>query len=136
MSDANGYARIIGACADNMEIWLKINNGVVLKAAYETNGCWSSQAAGCATTILAEGKAIEAARRIKPGEVIDAIGGLPEESVHCAQLAVGTLNAALDDFAVNRSKPESEPKPASCQGLCTIFSAKRKRAMIFLLTTF
>jgi nitrogen fixation NifU-like protein len=40
--------------------------------------------------------------------VLDALGGLPEESRHCAKLAADTLRMALEDY-VTREDGEDPP---------------------------
>ncbi len=129
LAAANGFARRVGACADTMEIWLKVEDDHVRRATYETDGCQSSQAAGSAAARLAEGKGLAEAGLITPDEVVALVGGLSEESIHCAHLAVDALKGALLDFEEHRHDAPPAPKPASC-GDCDDAScaAKKERA--------
>jgi NifU-like protein involved in Fe-S cluster formation len=52
-------------------------------------------ACGSALTELAQGKTISEARNLKHGDLVNAVGGLPNASSHAAQLALDALSAAL-----------------------------------------
>ena len=52
---------------------------------------------------MAKGKSIAKIKKLTAQDILDALGGLPEESEHCALLAVDTLKAALEDI-VRREK--------------------------------
>ena len=88
-----------------MEIWLKVRNGVVTEATFLTDGCGTTIASGSMITELAKGKSIPGAQRIRQQDVLDALGGLPEESVHCALLAANTMKAAVKDYFTLRNEP-------------------------------
>ena len=105
MKDADGFARVTGPCGDTMEIWFKVKNGAVAGATFMTDGCGTSVASGSMVTELAGGKSIIEARRISQRDVLSALGGLPEESEHCALLAVNTLKAAIRDYLVMKKEP-------------------------------
>ena len=38
-------------------------------------------------------------------DILEALGGLPEESRHCALLASSTLRAAIDDYRLSHREP-------------------------------
>ena len=48
MKNADGFARVTGPCGDTMEIWLKVNDGVITDATFVTDGCGNS-IASCST---------------------------------------------------------------------------------------
>jgi len=96
-SHADGYARMSGSCGDTMEIWLRLHGERIVEARFVTTGCGPSLASGSAVTELARGLPLDAALAIGPGEVLQMLGGLPEESRHCAALAAETLQAACRD---------------------------------------
>ena len=56
-------------------------------------------------TELVKGKTVSEGYRITQEDVLEALGGLPEESVHCALLAVDTLKAAIRDYLDTRNEP-------------------------------
>ena len=105
MDAANGYASVTGPCSDTMEIWLKVRNDIVAEATFMTDGCGTAIAAGSMVTELAKGKPIIQTNKISQQDVLDALGGLPEESQHCALLAANTLKEAAKDYLIFRNEP-------------------------------
>ena len=105
LEDADGFAKVIGPCGDTMEIWLKVKNGTIANATFMTDGCGTSIASGSMVTELAKGRSISEARRISQQDVLGALGGLPEESEHCALLAADTLKEAIKDCLAMEREP-------------------------------
>ena len=103
--DADGFARVTGSCGDALEIGLRVRNGTIAQATFMTGGCGTSIAAGSMVTELAKGRTIPEARRISQQDVLDALGGLPEESEHCALLAANTLKEAIRDYLAMKKEP-------------------------------
>jgi len=105
IQNADGFASVTGPCGDTMEIWLKVWNGTIKGAAFWTDGCGTSIAAGSMITELAKGKPVNDTLRITQQDVLDALGGLPEESLHCALLAANTLKEAIKDYLAYKREP-------------------------------
>jgi nitrogen fixation NifU-like protein len=105
MENADGFGRVIGPCGDTMEIWLRVKEGAILQATFWTDGCGTSIAAGSMVTELAKGKAATDALSITQQDVLDALGGLPEDSSHCALLAANTLQEAIRDYLALERAP-------------------------------
>ena len=105
MDSANGFATVTGPCGDTMKIWLRVKNDIILEAAFTTDGCGTSIASGSMVTELAKGKNAIQAQRISQQDVLSALGGLPEESEHCALLAANTLKEAAKDYLAFRNEP-------------------------------
>jgi nitrogen fixation NifU-like protein len=105
MDDADGFGRVTGSCGDTMEIWLKVRNGTIASATFMTDGCGTSIASGSVVTELAKGRSVGEARRISQQDVLDALGGLPKESEHCALLAADTLKEAIKDYLMIEREP-------------------------------
>ena len=95
MQDADGFAKVTGPCGDTMEIWLKVKSSTITDINFMTDGCGTSIASGSMITELARGKSIGAAIKISQQDILNVLGGLPEESEHCALLASNTLKAAI-----------------------------------------
>jgi len=87
----DGIGRITGPCGDTMEICLKVRHSRVTNASFWTDGCGPSIASGSMVTEMAKRMNIGEAQRISQHDVLAALGGLPEESEHCALLAANTL---------------------------------------------
>jgi nitrogen fixation NifU-like protein len=105
MQDANGYARVTGSCGDTMEVWLKVNADVIAAATFMTDGCGPSVASGSMVTEMARGQSIGGALKMTQCDVLDSLGGLPDESKHCALLATDTLKAAIGDYITTKREP-------------------------------
>jgi len=105
LDDSDGSARITGPCGDTMEITLKVRNDTVTDCAFTTDGCATTIASGSMVSELSKGKNIVRALGISQQEVLSALGGLPEESEHCALLAANALKEALKDYLVYKKDP-------------------------------
>ena len=105
LKDADGWARYTGPCGDTMEIWIGISGDEIEEARFFTDGCGTSMASGSMVTELAAGKSIDEALEIGQEDVLDALGGLPEESEHCALLAATTLKLAIGDYLGRLREP-------------------------------
>jgi len=103
--DADGFASVTGPCGDTMNIWLKVRNNEIKQAAFLTDGCGTTIAAGSMVTELVKGKTVVNALRTTQQDVLDALGGLPDESVHCALLAANTVKEAAKDYLATKNEP-------------------------------
>ena len=98
LGESNAFNILTGPCGDTMAIWLKVEDSRINDISFTTDGCMTSLAAGSMTTELARGKSLAEAQEISQQDVLKALGGLPEESEHCALLAVNTLNEAINNY--------------------------------------
>jgi nitrogen fixation NifU-like protein len=92
-----------GPCGDTMQFFFKINDDIIEKANFVTNGCGASVATASQTTLLIEGKSLSFAERLKPEDIDVALEGLPEDHRHCAELAVRTLRRAIKKYKLNKN---------------------------------
>ena len=102
----DGYAKVTGPCGDTVEIFLHIRDGRIREIRYTTDGCMTSHAAGSAATEMASGKDLRECLKISENTILDHLGGLPDDSRHCALLAAITLHKALRNFAVGKATKE------------------------------
>jgi len=98
MKNPHGSARVTGDCGDTMEIYLQFENNRVKKASYFTDGCASSGIAGSFAAELALGKDPDTLADMTGAEVLAAIGRLPPENEHCADLAAATVREAVGRY--------------------------------------
>jgi nitrogen fixation NifU-like protein len=112
IAEPDAYAVVRGWCGDTMEIYLRLDGQRIQEITFMTDGCGPSVACGSKLTAMVQGTSLEEARKIKPEDLIAALDGLPEESVHCAELAVSTLQEAMDNRRVDdRTSFEAETLP-------------------------
>jgi nitrogen fixation NifU-like protein len=98
MMDSDGYSQITGPYGYTIEFWLTARDGRVDRASFITNGQGCSLACGSMAASLAEGKRLEDAANLRPKDILDALGGLPPESEHCALLAANALKTACENY--------------------------------------
>jgi len=105
MDNPDGYARIKGPCGDTMEFFLRVQNGKIADASFLTDGCITSISSGSMAVELTVGKSLAEARAVSAENILNELGGLPEESQHCAVLASDTLRAAVGDYMISEKEP-------------------------------
>jgi nitrogen fixation NifU-like protein len=96
--EAEGKATGVGVCGDSIEIFLSIQNQIIENIGQIPHGCTYTVACGSALSLLVKGKSLEAALTVTPEDVATELGGLPDDHMHCASLAVNTLGEAIDDY--------------------------------------
>jgi nitrogen fixation protein NifU and related proteins len=84
-----------GMCGDTIGIYVGLDNDIITRIGFVTNGCGPTIACSSALTCMAKGLKIEEAMRISGPDLIKYLEGLPLENTHCADLAVNTLRSAL-----------------------------------------
>ncbi|MBN2246504.1 MAG: iron-sulfur cluster assembly scaffold protein [Candidatus Aminicenantes bacterium] len=106
LEQPDGYAKVTGSCGDTMEIFLKFQDDRISECAFLTDGCGATLACGSVVSELSRNKTFNQALASISAEIIlKELGGLPEENVHCAQLASETLRRALADYLYQKKSP-------------------------------
>ena len=85
-------------CGDIMELYIKVNDGIIVDAKFKTFGCGAAIATSSMVTELVRGKSVEEALKISNRAVAEALGGLPPIKMHCSVLAEEALKSAIDDY--------------------------------------
>ena len=117
--DANGVGEVGNAkCGDIMKIYLKIKDGVVEDAKFNTFGCGAAIATSSMATELIRGKSVEDAMKLSNKAVIEALDGLPPVKIHCSVLAEEAVQAALRDYYERSGQPVPAALAQSCTGCC------------------
>ncbi len=105
IAGADVHVSVSGTCGDKMEMWLKVKDNKVENASFCTNGCGATIACGSMITELAKGKALGEALNIGADVVINGLGGLPDDHIHCAGLASLTLKKAVIAYTNQPKEP-------------------------------
>ena len=104
-AETAGYACIGDpGCGDEMKLWFSVHEGRIAKIAFKSFGCPGAISTSSMLTVLAEGTTIAEAKLITDDDVVNALGGIPENKKHCSLLGVKALQAAISAY-------ESKPKP-------------------------
>ena len=99
MEDADGIGEVGNAkCGDIMKMYLKIEDGIIVDAKFNTFGCGSAIATSSMATELIKGKSIEDALQLTNKAVVEALDGLPTHKIHCSVLAEEAVKAAIRDY--------------------------------------
>lgn len=85
-------------CGDIMELYIKVNDGIIVDAKFKTFGCGAAIATSSIVTELVKGKNIEDALKISNKAVVEALDGLPPLKMHCSVLAEEALKSAIEDY--------------------------------------
>lgn len=91
-------------CGDIMQITLRIKNDVIEDAKFKTFGCAAAIATSSTATEMIKGMTLEEALKVTNKSVIEKLGGLPPQKIHCSVLAEEAIKAAIEDY---RSKQKA-----------------------------
>lgn len=98
MSEPDAIGIVQGWCGDTMEIYLRINDRRIVEATFMTDGCGPTIACGSKLSTMIQGMSLDEAGALAKDALLTALDGLPEGSVHCAELAVNTLQEAIANY--------------------------------------
>ena len=94
----DAFGAVKGPCDDTMKISLRIEVRKIRDARFWTDGCGATIACGSMLTKMIKGETLEEAADITSEKLVNALGGLPEEHLHCSKLAVNTLQKAIENY--------------------------------------
>lgn len=103
--EADGFS--IGgdsSCGDQMELWIKVKANKIVDIKFKCFGCPGAIATSSMMTVLARGKTITEAKGLTDDDVIEALGGLPEQKKHCSLLGISALHEAIKDKTQEQMK--------------------------------
>ncbi len=98
LENPSGKGVAVGQCGDSIEVSLRIDSGAIADIRVLPHGCVYTLVCASAMSELAMGRDLDRALEIEPQHVVAALGGLPEDHMHCARLAVNTLGEAIADY--------------------------------------
>ena len=96
-ADAVGEAGSL-SCGDALKLYLKIKDNKVVDAKFQTFGCGSAVAASSILTEMVIGKTIDEVKKITNKDIIEELGGLPPEKMHCSVMGYEALEDALGKY--------------------------------------
>jgi len=108
IENPDGYGKMDSpVCGDLMEIYIKVDDGVISDVKFRTFGCAAAIASSSMATEMIKGKPLSYAAQLTDEAVAAQLGGLPEAKIHCSVLAASALSVALEDYF--RKHPEARP---------------------------
>jgi nitrogen fixation NifU-like protein len=99
------------SCGDSLLIFLKIDQERIVDYKYRIFGCGAAIATSSIASELAMGKTLEDILTITPEDIAAALDGLPQDKLHCSNLAASPLNAAARHLRAQRTLAKEEPVP-------------------------
>jgi nitrogen fixation protein NifU and related proteins len=91
-------------CGDLARFYLRVEEGRVQEARFQTYGCGPAIAASSIATELVRNWPVDALGDLTPEAVESALGGLPEDRRHAATLVVDALRGALRHYRADGSR--------------------------------
>ena len=113
------------ACGDSLKLYIKLDGNVIKDAKFQTFGCGSAVASSSILTEMIIGKTLDEVKKITNKDIADALGGLPQEKMHCSVMGQEALEDALKKYYKEDGWEEIEfpsGKKESDKVICTCFN--------------
>lgn len=100
LASANAVGMVGNAtCGDIMKIFMQIDeNNIIQDVSFQTFGCAAAIATSSVATTMIKGKTVDEALKITNDQVVNELGGLPAQKLHCSVLAEEAIKAAINDY--------------------------------------
>lgn len=120
--DGDGLAGSL-ACGDALRLTFKLaEDKTICEAKFQTFGCASAIASSSALTEMLIGKSIDEAEEITNKDIIEYLGELPKQKVHCSVMGREALEAAIYNYRTGKTLD----KKIDGEVICHCFGATDK----------
>lgn len=105
IKDADAMAQVGNSlCGDILKLYIKVKDNKIKKIGFETLGCAVAIAVSSVVTEMAKNKTLKEALKITKQDIAKELGSLPDFKMHCSNLAVQALQAAIKDYEKKQKK--------------------------------
>lgn len=102
---ADGAGQVGNAvCGDIMKITIKVEDNKIIDAKFKTFGCVAAIASSSVACGLIIGKTLEEAKALTNKQVLEVLGEVPANKIHCSVLAEEAINLAIEDYHKKQEK--------------------------------
>lgn len=99
IKDYDGIGKVGNpVCGDIMQITIKVENNVITDAKFKTFGCAAAIATSSTATQMIIGMTLDEALKITNKKVVEVLGELPPQKIHCSMLAEEAIKNAIEDY--------------------------------------
>lgn len=112
-------------CGDSLKLYIKLENGIIKDAKFQTFGCGSAVASSSILTEMIIGKSLDEVKNITNKDIVEELGGLPPEKMHCSVMGHEALEDALKKYY--GEEYYSTKNVSSEKIICTCFNVTEKQ---------
>jgi nitrogen fixation protein NifU and related proteins len=96
LPDADAYVQVDNpACGDILRVSIKVRHGHIVDARFRVRGCVAAVACGAQLTDMICDKSLQDIDTINREDLVAALEGLPDTSMHASYLAIDALKQVL-----------------------------------------
>jgi nitrogen fixation protein NifU and related proteins len=95
-------------CGDMMTMYIKVKDDRLEDIKFKTFGCGSAIAVSSIVSEMAKGMTLDEAMKLSPDKVVEELGGLPKQKLHCSNLGAQALHRAIDNYREKLAKANGE----------------------------
>lgn len=121
LDDPDGVGEVGSlACGDALTLMFKLDgDSRITDVKFQTFGCASAIASSSMLTEMIKGMTLEEAARVTNKDIVEKLGGLPDQKMHCSVMGQEALEAAIADYY--RRKCGQVPQSQKGNIVCTCF---------------